>query len=120
MIDFDSEAEPVIFVRSKDAFYRLHHSNKGYKDVWRGFFRKATLVFGILRVFEKNKKCNMVDIAKTSSFHLDELADNGDFVMDQLATLPVRRREGRLLHGAKIVFCCISKRMTSCTSQSCT
>lgn len=79
------DKEPVHWVRSKEAWYRLLLPNKGYKDVFRTFLKKVTITHKMLSVWSLHPNCSLIELAKHGqSLQLDEIAEHGQFIMDQL------------------------------------
>ncbi len=79
------QKDPVLYVRSKDAFYRLFAPNKGYKEVFKTFNKKVTITAKILNVWAIHPGCSLIDLAKHgNALQLDEIAEHGQFIMEQL------------------------------------
>lgn len=88
-IEYPPGAEPVIFLKSKDCFYRLHSPNKGYKEVYRAFTRKVNLTKRVLDVMHHIPDCSIIHLAKHGrGIQLDELADHGAFIMAEFESFP--------------------------------
>ncbi len=63
-IEYPIGEEPIVFLSSKDCFYRLHAPNKGYKEVFKTFQKKVSLTKRVLEVVLHLPQCTIVDLAK--------------------------------------------------------
>lgn len=80
-----SKPDPIVWIRTKEAFYRLLQPNKGYKEVFKMFVKKASVTAKVLNVWANHPGCSLIDLARHgNALQLDEIAEHGDFVMAQL------------------------------------